>query len=460
MIKVFNQYVPIRLPVLLITESALILLVWAFVALLFGVWDATTYPYFVLHALVATAICQLCLSYGDVYDLRSVGTPGEVFFRLVQALGAAMLLLGILLLFLPDVGLNSRVVETSILATVAVLLMWRVAVDRFTRTYGVRERVLLVGSSVGVRKLAREMGRRPDLSMRMVGIVSEKSSPSDLVDGLPNLGVLPDLESIIDRVRPNRVILGLAERRQALPIDMLLKKRTQGLVFEEASALYQKITGKVPVESINPSELIFSDGFTQSWFRGAYSRLISIVGASLGLILFSPVMVLASIAIKLDSKGPVLYGQMRVGKNGQPFEILKFRTMSADAETQSGPTWAKERDPRITRVGGILRKLRIDEMPQFLNLLYGDMKFVGPRPERPHFVAQLSEEIPYYDLRHSVRPGLTGWAQVKFAYAATIEDTREKLEYDLFYIKNASFWLDLLILFRTVKIILFRTGAR
>jgi exopolysaccharide biosynthesis polyprenyl glycosylphosphotransferase len=241
---------------------------------------------------------------------------------------------------------------------------------------------------------------------------------------------------------------------------MLLRKRTEGLRIEEASTLYQKVTGKIPVESISPSALIFSDGFAQSSFRAIYSRLLSILGASVGLILFGPLMLLVSLAIKLDSKGPVLYGQMRVGKHGQPFEILKFRTMFVDAETKSGPVWAQEQDPRITRVGRVIRKLRIDELPQFLNLLYGHMKFVGPRPERPHFVAQLAEQIPYYDLRHTVRPGLTGWAQVRFAYAATVGDAKEKLEYDLFYIKNASIWLDLLILFRTVKIVLFGTGAR
>ena len=177
------------------------------------------------------------------------------------------------------------------------------------------------------------------------------------------------------------------------------------------------------------------------------------------ILLSLHISLLVSILIKLDSKGPVLYGQVRVGKNGEPFEILKFRTMVVEAES-SGPVWAQKKDPRITRVGRVIRKLRIDEMPQFLNLLAGHMKFVGPRPERPHFVKELAEQIPYYDLRHTVRPGLTGWAQVKFAYAASIGDTKEKLEYDLFYIKNASFWLDMLILFRTVKIVLFGSGAR
>jgi sugar transferase (PEP-CTERM system associated) len=331
----------------------------------------------------------------------------------------------------------------------------------YIRSYGASERILLVGSSDAVRNLAREIRFRRDLPIELIGMVAENESnlaPSMM--GLPHLGMLSQLESIITETAPDRVIVGLEERRQALPVNMLLKKRMQGLRIEEANTLYQKITGKIPVESINPSSLIFSDGFAQSLFRTAYSRLLSILGATVGLILFGPLMVLVSIAIKLDSTGPVLYGQTRVGKDGHLFEILKFRTMFAEAESSSGPVWAQEWDPRITRVGRFLRRLRIDELPQFLNLLHGDMKFVGPRPERPHFVAQLEQQIPFYELRHTVRPGLTGWAQVRFAYAATLGDAKEKLEYDLFYIKNASFWLDLMILFRTVKIVLFRTGAR
>lgn len=459
MFKVFNQYFPHQLLILLVSESVLILLIWGGVAFQFGAWDAMTLPSLVFRALAATAICQLCLYYADGYDLRSIRSRGEVFFRLIQALGAATLLLAISLLFLPDTRQNERVVEVAILASAGVLLIWRLTVDGVSRAYGASERVLLVGSSEAIKKLACEVKRRPDLPIELMGVVAEKDQHEESIEGLRPLGVLGCLEFIIEQTRPDLVILGLRERRQVLPTNMLLRKRTQGLRIEEASTLYQKITGKIPVESISPSSLIFSDGFAQSWFRSVYSRLLSILGATAGLILFSPLMLLVSILIKLDSKGPVLYGQVRVGKNGQPFEILKFRTMFVESES-SGPVWAQQQDPRVTRVGRVIRKLRIDEMPQFLNLLAGHMKFVGPRPERPHFVKELARQIPYYDLRHTVRPGLTGWAQVKFAYAASVGDAKEKLEYDLFYIKNASFWLDMLILFRTVKIVLFGSGAR
>lgn len=458
MIKVLNQYVPVRLLVLLVTENLLILLTWTVVEFQVGEWDITTYPGLIVWALVATAVCQLCLYYVDIYDLRSVGSRSEVFFRLVQGLGAATLLLAGMFLFIPDMKLNDRVVGIAIVATVFVLLIWRLAAYGLTRAYGTNERVLLVGSSDTVRKLALAVNRRPDLPIELLGVVSE--SDKNPMEGLHHLGTLSQLESIIDETAPDRVILALEERRQALPSNMLLKKRMHGLRIEEANILYQSITGRIPVESINPSFLIFSDGFTQSSFRIVYSRLLAILGATTGLILFGPLMLLVSLAIKLESKGPVLYGQTRVGMNGVPFEILKFRSMFMDAESLSGPMWAQERDPRITRVGGIIRKLRIDELPQFLNLLYGHMKFVGPRPERPHFVAQLAKQIPFYDLRHMVRPGLTGWAQVSYPYGANVEDAKEKLEFDLFYLKNASIWLDLMIIFRTVKIVLFGMGAR
>jgi exopolysaccharide biosynthesis polyprenyl glycosylphosphotransferase len=252
----------------------------------------------------------------------------------------------------------------------------------------------------------------------------------------------------------------LRERRQQLPLDLLLHHRMRGLVIEDSSTLYQKITGKIPVESIHPSALIFTDGFQQSNFRRAWNRASGLVGATLSLMVAGPLMLLVAIAIKLDSKGPALYRQTRVGKDGMPFSCLKFRSMSVDAETKTGPVWAGENDPRITRVGRIIRTLRFDELPQFINVLKGEMSFVGPRPERPHFVEKLKQDIPFYDLRHSVRPGITGWAQVSLHYGATVEESQEKLEYDLFYIKNNSLSFDLLIMFSTFKIMLFGRGAR
>jgi sugar transferase (PEP-CTERM system associated) len=463
MIKILNQYFPGRLFVLLVTENILILI---------GIWAATSYyvgsptaslaafPTLFLKCILITAICQLCFYYADIYDLRSVNSRVEIFFRLLQALGAACLILAILFYLFPDFRLGARVVETSIIATIFVILVWRLLVEWLNRAYSGGERILLVGSGNSVIALAKELRNRPDLPINLLGAVSETAAVDSELPDMPAMGDLSQLESVVAKTEPDRIIIALRERRQQLPLNLLLRLRTQGLLIEEGSSLYQKITGRIPVESINPSSLIFSDGFQQSATRRVYARIFGFFGALFCLVLCGPIMLLVAIAIKLDSRGPVLYRQTRTGKNGAPFEIMKFRSMRTDAESSSGPVWAQKEDPRITRVGRFLRKVRLDELPQFLNVLYGQMGFVGPRPERPHFVEQLSKQIPFYDLRHSVRPGITGWAQVSCDYGATVEESKQKLEYDLFYIKNVSFYFDFMILFQTVKIVLFGRGSR
>jgi sugar transferase (PEP-CTERM system associated) len=234
----------------------------------------------------------------------------------------------------------------------------------------------------------------------------------------------------------------------------------RGVKIEEATSWLEKISGKIEVENLYPSWLVYGEGFRRSATFILVRRVISIVISLIGLILALPLLPLIVLAIRLDSKGPVFYTQTRVGKSGRVFKVVKFRTMRQDAEAASGPQWAGDNDPRITRVGKFLRSSRLDEIPQLWCVLKGDMAFVGPRPERPEFIEWLSKEIPYYGVRHMVRPGLTGWAQVRYKYGSTVEDSREKLQYDLFYIKNASIGLDLLIMFQTVKTVLLRRGAQ
>jgi sugar transferase (PEP-CTERM system associated) len=245
-----------------------------------------------------------------------------------------------------------------------------------------------------------------------------------------------------------------------MPIESLLNLKLEGVEIEEGVAFYEKAFGKLPIEVLNPSYLVFSSGFKVSKAVRVYKRIFSIVFSIIGMILSAPLMLLTAIAIKIDSRGPILFSQERVGKNGKAFKLLKFRSMSTDAEAGTGPVWAQQNDPRITRVGKFIRRTRIDELPQFINVLKGDMHFVGPRPERPFFVEQLRKAIPYYWQRHSVEPGLTGWAQVRYPYGSTIEEACEKLKYDLYYIKNLSILLDLWIIFQTVKIVLLGRGAR
>jgi sugar transferase (PEP-CTERM system associated) len=268
---------------------------------------------------------------------------------------------------------------------------------------------------------------------------------------------------LLDRVRTSgvhRVIVAISDRRGTLPVDELLKLRLDGVKVEDATSWLEKIYGRIEVENLNPSWLIFAEGFRFSIFNRAIGRMLNSIAALVGLVLALPLLPFIWAAVKFSSPGPVFYSQERVGKGDVRFHCYKFRTMRQDAEADTGATWATDDDPRITRVGKFLRTSRLDEIPQLWCVLKGDMNFVGPRPERPEFVTWLSEEIPFYGVRHSVRPGITGWAQVQYKYGNTLDDAREKLQYDLFYIKNASLGLDLLIWFHTVKIVLLGRGAK
>ncbi len=464
MIKVLNQYFPGRLFVLVVTENLLILSgLWLGISFHVGSLRLSlfSYPTVFGKVVLITVICQFCLYYADIYDLRSLGSRIEVLMRVLQALGAAALILATLFYFFPETRLGAGIVETSLLTMVIGILLWRIFMEWLNRAYSAGERLLLVGSGHAGLELTRELRRRPDLPISLIGMLSEEAYPGQMaIPGVPSLGTLKDLAKVILESKPHRVIIALKERRQQLPIDVLLRFRMKGMVIEEASTLYQKITGRIPVESVHPSSLIFSDGFRQSATQRIYGRVVGLIAAILSVIFVGPFMALIAAMIKLDSKGPVFYRQTRVGRNGDLFDVLKFRSMRIDAEAQSGPVWAQDTDPRITRVGRYLRKLRLDELPQLINVLYGQMSFVGPRPERPFFVDLLKEKIPFYDLRHSVRPGITGWAQVSCHYGASIEDAQQKLEYELFYIKNFALSFDCLILFQTIKIVIFGRGAR
>jgi sugar transferase (PEP-CTERM system associated) len=277
--------------------------------------------------------------------------------------------------------------------------------------------------------------------------LSETSICEDLAIGRPMRGI-------------DRIVVAMEERRGRLPVDLLLSLKNRGVQVQDGNDVYESITGKVPIESIRLSWLLFSPGFQASRLFLIYKRSASVLISIVGLLLSAPFLPLVILAIKLSSPGRVLYWQNRVGRDDRVFRCYKFRTMRSDAEAISGPTWAEDDDPRVTPVGRLLRKTRIDEIPQLLNVLKGDMSLVGPRPERPEFVAALNKKIPYYHLRHSVRPGITGWAQILYKYGSSVEDAKEKLRYDLYYIKNTSVGLDLLIFLNTIKIVLVGRGAK
>lgn len=273
------------------------------------------------------------------------------------------------------------------------------------------------------------------------------------------LGSMKDLEEITKRYRPDVLVVALSERRGAFPIKEILDCKLQGIRVEDWPTFYEKLTGKIFIENLRPSWLIFSDGFTRNSLTRMVKRMADVLVASFGLLFALPLMLLIAICIKLDSSGPVLFRQERVGEKGKIFILYKFRTMIVDAEKESGPVWSQTLDPRTTRVGRFLRRIGMDELPQLFNVLKGDMSFVGPRPERPHFVQDLQEKIPYYAQRLVVKPGITGWAQVRYGYGSSLEDAIEKLQYDLYYIKNMSLFLDLLIILSTIHKVLFAQVA-
>ena len=323
-----------------------------------------------------------------------------------------------------------------------------------------QKRVLVLGAGVA-RVILSSGGPKGSLPCKILGFLDDDPLAYDqLPPGCHLLGKAKELLSMVERLRPDLLVVGLTNMRGHFPVEDLLECRFRGVRVEEWTTFYEKLTGTICVSTLRPSWLIFSAGTVVTRLTETVKRVLDITFAIAGLLLSAPLMIGAMACIKLDTKGPILFRQERVGKHGKVFTLYKFRSMHVDAERVTGPVWACERDPRVTRVGWILRKIRLDETPQMFNVLAGQMSFIGPRPERPMFVSRLKEHIPFYALRFSVKPGITGWAQVKYPYGSTVADALEKLQYDLYYVKNFSAFLDLIILFNTIRVILFGRGAR
>ncbi len=411
---------------------------------------------------LAAAVCLIILYFYDLYDYIVMTNRRELLLRLVQALGIAWALLALLFYFVPPLLLGRGVSVISVPLVLGLLIGWRIFIHSLTGHPEIGEKILVVGTGQTAIDTAEAVWQRRDAGYRIVGFVSENGAkPMQKLGQSVILGKAHELESVIVSEKVDRVVIAVRERRGAFPTEALLKMSLAGEIsIEECTSFFERITGKVHVDMLRPSWLIFAgrrkDSPVKVIFRESAHRMLAFVG----LILSLPVALLTAVLIKLESRGPVFYKQERVGKNGRIFKVIKFRSMRTDAEADGQPIWATSNDDRVTRVGKIIRKLRIDEIPQFWNILKGEMNFVGPRPERPHFVSQLAEQIPYYEHRHLVAPGLTGWAQIKYPYGASVEDAMQKLQYDLYYIKNQSLALDIVIVFETVKTVLFGKGGR
>ena len=413
-----------------------------------------------LKAGLATAFCLTAFYLFDLYDFVVMHDRRELVLRLIQALGLAWMALALMFYLFPQLMIGRGVALLALPLALMLMVSWRISIHWFLGHPDFGERILIVGSGQLAVEVARQVLDRPDAGYRIVGFVG---TDSDLLGkSLINprvIAMTSELGQVVKRENVDRIVVAMGERRGQLPTEQLLKLSLAGTVsIEEGASFSERVTGRVSLSMLRPSWLIFSGRGRQARIAGITRSVVHRVVALIGAILSVPIVLVTAILIKLDSHGPILYRQERVGENGRLFTLLKFRSMKVDAE-EAGPVWASKDDDRVTRIGRIIRKIRVDEIPQFWNILRGEMNFVGPRPERPHFVSQLASEIPYYEQRHLIPPGLTGWAQIKYPYGASIEDARQKLQYDLFYVKNQSLILDAIILFETIKIILFGRGA-
>jgi sugar transferase (PEP-CTERM system associated) len=412
------------------------------------------------HVLsVAAGMIALGTASG-IYQGASRPTVGQSLGRAALMLGLTLPLTYLVFRLLPGDVPHQSVVQAVAMLGVAAVVLRRVAVKHWGHQARQRTRVLVFGTGAAAETVGNTL-RTSDPDVEIVGYVP---GPNEREPAVPDAAILRSSESLTrsaSALAVDEIVVALTERRAgSMPLRELLDCKLVGIKVYDLATHFEKRLGQIRLDYVNAGWLIFGDGFNQGALRTAVKRLFDVVFASLLIVLSAPFMLLAALLIKLDSRGPVLYRQERVGLNGTTFMVAKFRSMRTDAERDGKPRWATTGDDRVTRVGRVIRKLRVDELPQLFNVLRGEMSLVGPRPERPYFVDQLTREIPYFAVRHSVKPGVTGWAQVRYQYGATVEDSQEKLQYDLYYVKNHSLFLDLVVLFETVGVVLTGKGAR
>lgn len=462
MVRVFGHYVP-RLTALEVVVDALVY----FSAFMIGLagqramWGGGTVEG--LEILVGSCMAVLMLGLNAGFGLyrRDEVAFGNMLLRTLAAtlLGAGVLFL-VLLMLTPHAAVAMSAIRLTVPYALLGLIVFRQTVLMLqARGHAVR-RALVVGSGSEAQSVIEVLKGQSHPRYAVVGVYQAGESPVE-VGGTRTFPRSSSLWNVVSQQRVHEVIVAVRERRGGvLPLRELLECRIHGVQVVDETAFYERTQGEYPLEALKASWLIYGQGFEQGWLRTLTKRTADLIAASILLTLALPVMLLTALLIKLESRGPIIYWQERVGQHGRPFMCLKFRSMRADAEGDGVAQWAQTGDARITRVGRFIRASRIDELPQLFNVLIGQMSLVGPRPERPMFVEQLKKELPYYDIRHSVKPGLTGWAQVRFTYASSLAETRRKLQFDLYYVKNHSLFMDLMILIDTVRVVLLREGAR
>lgn len=459
MIRLFNAYFPTRTLLLTISEAILVTLGFV-VAVVFWAGTTADAKIYLLYLnglgriFLIVAVFLVLMYYFDLYGSFVLSNRREVVTRLVGVLGSAFVALAVLYYAFPEISLGASALWIGVGIGAVAVPLWRRLFFVLNRSARFSERAILYGDGPLATALMQEVTNRSELGVKIVGFVGH-DTPT--VPGIPLLS--GDLEELVERESVQRILVTMSDRRGKLPVDQLLKLKTRGIYIQDGPDYYENVTGKIPLDSLRLSWLLFSPGFHVRAALQFYKRIFSLVLGALAIVVTSPLMLLAAIAIRLDSPGPALFRQKRVGEHGHLFDIYKFRSMYEGSDKMD-LTPVELGDARVTRVGKWLRRTRIDELPQLFNIVKGDMSFVGPRPFVPEQEMECAEKIPFYKERWLVKPGATGWAQINRGYNANLEDNREKLAYDLFYIKNVSFGLDLYIMFSTIKILVLGRGGR
>lgn len=460
-IRLFNAYFPSRTLLLALSEAFVVILAFTMSCVFWMGPDADlflNYENGFLKITLITAVFIICMYYGDLYDSLILTNRREVIIRLMQVFGAGTVVLAMLYYIYPKTRLGAKNFALGLVLVLLLVWFWRELFLWLFRSKHLLERAVLLGDGPLAKKLSQEIVNRPDLGLQLLGFVSAATPQSR--NGLPYLGTPDQLAELVRAQGIRRVLVTMPDQRGKLPLNELLVIKSRYAKVQDGAEIYEKLTGKLPIESLRLSWLLFSPGFHTSRWLSAWKTIFSFVISFCLLIVFAPVMLLIAIAIRLDSPGPVIFRQNRVGKHGKRFTLYKFRSMFDGADNGENHRPAEEADDRVTRVGHVLRRTRLDELPQLYNILRGDMHFVGPRPFVPNQEDEMVKIIPFYSQRWNVKPGATGWAQINRGYCATVEDNADKLAYDLFYIKNMSISLDLLILFKTMKTLVLGRGGR
>ncbi|OJW27008.1 MAG: sugar transferase [Sphingopyxis sp. 65-8] len=462
MFRLFKHYVPHAVVWLALLEFAALFAsanaAWALYAHIAG-FDAGDFGDRWLPLTTFAVANSLAMMATGMYGAEALRSMKFATARLLAAVSLGVIFLSVVGFLLPTATLWRVNSFYAMGLAIAALFLIRLALTQSAGADAFKRRILVLGAGARAARL-RALAEAPGSGIDVVGFVAMTGNERTIAEAVPREAIA-NLSDHVVALRAGEVVLAMEERRNALPLADLLRVKTTGVHVNDIASFIERETGRVDLATTNPSVLIFSDGFSAGQrISKVGKRLFDIVASLIVLVIGLPLALIAALAVKLDSKGPVLYRQPRVGLFGEPYDILKIRSMRTDAEAAGKAVWAAENDPRITRVGHIIRKLRIDELPQLWCVLKGEMSFVGPRPERPSFVDELERQLPYYAERHMVKPGLTGWAQINYPYGASVEDARVKLEYDLYYAKNYSPFLDLLILLQTVRVVLWPEGAR